>query len=84
MSIIIITSKIQPRIQLFLQISYAFSSAASVTVTNGSHNIIRMIPQGVHLASGLSHFVTFFNWTRVVIVTQNLPAFVEVDKMINI
>ena len=39
-----------------------------------------MIPLGIDLASGLSRFVTFFNWTRVMIITQNIPAFVEVDK----
>lgn len=62
------------------QIMYAFSSVASIALTNGTHNIIRMIPQGIDLASGLSRFVTFFNWTRVMIITQNFPAFVEVDK----
>ena len=63
---------------VFLQITYAFSSVASITLTHASESHVRMIPHDIHLASGLSRFVTFFNWTRVVIITQELPTFVEV------
>ena len=59
-----------------LQVTYAFRTVSSQPLTGDSH--FHMLPYEVHLAVGLSSFVGSFSWTRVVIITQDLPVFIEV------
>ena len=58
------------------QMTYAFSGAQSQDLMQEFH--FRMVPHVIHLAVGLSRFVSIFNWTRVVIITQIVPVFDEV------
>ena len=53
--------------------TYAFSSVPSNDLMHPLH--FHMVPRSDYLAISLFRLVAIFNWTRVVVFTENVPVF---------
>lgn len=60
-----------------MQVSYSFSSQPTRDQTH--LNLLRLLPKESHLAGGVAGILHYFDWHRIVVLSEDAPVFISVS-----